>query len=52
MPNDISSLERMTSHVGRDLLNETKAFSNEGKAVGEYVRIVGNIQVTIQQLRF
>ena len=38
MPNDISSLERMTSHVGRDLLNEAKAFSNEGKAVGEYVK--------------
>ena len=28
----------MTSHVGRMLLEETKRFSNEGKAVGEYVK--------------
>ncbi len=28
----------MDSHVGRLLLNETSKFSNEGKAVGEYVK--------------
>ena len=28
----------MTSHAGRSLLEETKRFSNEGKAVGEYVK--------------
>ena len=38
MTSNISKLDRMTSHVGRDLLNEAKAFSNEGKAVGEYVK--------------
>ena len=28
----------MTVHAGRALLEETKRFSNEGKAVGEYVK--------------
>ena len=28
----------MTAHAGRMLLEETKRFSNEGKAVGEYVK--------------
>ena len=30
--------EKVTSHVGRNLLNEARGFSNEGKAVGEYVK--------------
>ena len=28
----------MTAHAGRMLLEETKRFSNEGKAIGEYVK--------------
>ena len=37
MPNNTHS-ELMTTHAGRSLLEETKRFSNEGKAVGEYVK--------------
>jgi len=37
MPNKTHS-ELMTTHAGRSLLEETKRFSNEGKAVGEYVK--------------
>ena len=37
MPNSTHN-KFMTTHAGRSLLEETKRFSNEGKAVGEYVK--------------
>ena len=37
MPNNTHN-KFMTTHAGRSLLEETNRFSNEGKAVGEYVK--------------
>ena len=36
MPNNLRT--GMTTHAGRSLLQEAARFSNEGKAVGEYVK--------------
>ena len=50
--NDNKLKSGMTSHAGRSLLQETKDFLMKEKQLENMLKIVGNIQIMTQRLRY
>ena len=42
----------MVADAGRAVLDAATDFTNEGKAIGEYVKIHGNTLINIQLLKY